>query len=239
MAFVDNASKIAKRVMKDIEPDLSAKFGKIVTFLATHPDKDWSLGIEVGTDNFIQKQAEAFAKGRIPICPTRPATTPDEMVSIILVSFFDVAEEDTDRIKEEHLLSMRAENLVGDLLERYLASVLEPAGWIWCSGAVVGAVDFIKPPSRKNSEWKLLQIKNRDNSENSSSSKVRVGKDIDIWFRTFSKPPKRKSKKKGGWDKFPDEAQRKNLSEDGFRSFVKDYLSKNKLDENKTIKVGK
>jgi hypothetical protein len=28
-----------------------------------------------------------------------------------------------------------------DLLERYLASVLEPMGWIWCSGTMVKSVE--------------------------------------------------------------------------------------------------
>ena len=40
------------------------------------------------------------------------------------------------------------------------------AGWIWCSGTSVKAVDFIHY-DEKNNEWNLLQVKNRDNTENS------------------------------------------------------------------------
>lgn len=67
---------------------------------------------------------------------------------------------------------MASENIVGDLLERYLAEKLEPCGWIWCSGTSVKAVDFIHYDNEKD-EWGLLQVKNRDNTENSSSSKIR------------------------------------------------------------------
>ena len=81
------------------------------------------------------------------------------MVSVILTSFFDLPEANIPRIQHEHQLSMAAENLVGELLERYLASVLEPAGWVWCSGSMVKAVDFIKPPDKTTEEWELLQAR--------------------------------------------------------------------------------
>ena len=80
---------------------------------------------------------------------------------------------------------MAAENIVGDLLERYLAKILEPKGWVWCAGSIVIAVDFIMRGDA--TKWNLLQIKNRDNSENSSSKKVRDGTEIQHWFRTFAK----------------------------------------------------
>lgn len=51
---------------------------------------------------------------------------------------------------------MAAENSIGLLLERFIASVLEPHGWIWCSGNIIRAVDLIDPSSGT-----LLQIKTR------------------------------------------------------------------------------
>jgi len=104
------------------------------------------------------------------------------------------------------------------LLERYLASVLEPRGWVWCSGAMVKAVDFIKPPSATQATWHLLQVKNRDNSENSSSSAIRVGTTIEKWFRTFSR------KTGSNWAAFPDPVLRQHLSEHDFKNFVINYL---------------
>jgi SinI restriction endonuclease len=75
------------------------------------------------------------------------------MVSFVLEHYFEVPAESLDRAKNEHALSMGAENIVGDLLERYLASVLEPQGWIWCSGSLVKAVDFVLPPTKPASTW--------------------------------------------------------------------------------------
>ncbi len=140
------------------------------------------------------------------------------MVSFILCHYFNVKESHLQRVKREHLLSMSAENLVGGLLERYLANVLEPHGWIWCSGSMIRGVDFIKSPQTPDGVWVLLQVKNRDNSENSSSSAIRGGTTIKKWFRTFSRKPG------SNWEVFPDDSLRKELSEDGFRAFVENYL---------------
>ncbi|VEP18279.1 Type-2 restriction enzyme Eco47I (fragment) [Hyella patelloides LEGE 07179] len=69
-----------------------------------------------------------------------------------------------------------------------------------------------------------LQIKNRDNTENSSSSAISNGTQIEKWFRSFSK--------KGGtnWNNLPELMQSYNLSEAGFIAFVKTYLQAEKKD---------
>ena len=56
-----------------------------------------------------------------------PTTVPDEVVSIVLNISFNIQPENLERIKEEHRFSMAAENIVGDLLERYLNA----KGWGW------------------------------------------------------------------------------------------------------------
>ena len=106
------------------------------------------------------------------------------------------------------------------MLERYLASVMEPRGWIWCSGSMVRAVDFVRPPEAAGQGWRLLQVKNRDNSENSSSSAIRSGTAIEKWFRTFSKKPGT------NWDDFPDITLRAHLFEEDFQLFVRQYLAR-------------
>lgn len=140
------------------------------------------------------------------------------MVSVILHEYFGLPEKRLAQIRDEHALSMAAENVIGDLLERYLASVLEPHGWVWCSGTMVRAVDFVLPPAQPDELWRLLQIKNRDNSENSSSSAVRDGTSIEKWHRTFAK------KAATNWAAFPDSALRDQLSEAAFKDFVRAYL---------------
>lgn len=222
MGFIPNAAQHAHKVMTGIDRNLANQYASVIEFLAKYPDAASAMrgknAPPTGSQEYIEKQATAFANARVPRSPTPPSTIPDEMVSVILVSYFGIKESEVERVKREHLLSMGAENMVGDLLERYLSSVMEPLGWVWCSGAVVKAVDFIKPPAKPGSEWRLLQVKNRDNSENSSSSAIRIGTNIEKWHRTFSR------RTGSNWDAFPDISLRKALSENRFKAFVQSYL---------------
>lgn len=221
MSFIPDAENVAKRAIQRIDPTLEDKFTTLVGFLSLNPDSASKLrGNQpgsIGSEGYIQALAKNFTDGRTPKTPQAPATVPDEMVSIVLQYYFDVDASHLDRIKVEHALSMGAENIVGDLLERYLASVLEPLGWVWCSGSLVKAVDFVKPPTN-NRSWIALQVKNRDNSENSSSSAIRLGTTIEKWHRTFSK------KAGSNWAAFPDADASSYLSEVNFRAFVSEYL---------------
>ena len=223
MRFVNDAVEIAQRAMHNENADLIGPFSGLIRFLAENPAAACPLRGKnrptVGSADYIRCQAKAFASSRLPKRPNPPATVPDEMVSIILVSYFGIPQEDAERVKQEHLLSMGAENIVGDLLERYLASTLEPRGWIWCSGSTVKAVDFIKPPTVVGQPWRLLQVKNRDNSENSSSSAIRSGTNIEKWHRSFSR------RAGSNWPEFPDPTFRQHLSEQGFTEFVRKYLT--------------
>ena len=77
-----------------------------------------------------------------------------------------------------HNLFMSAENIQGNLLEEYIAGVSRPYGWIWCAGNTLRAVDFCSSDGTV-----LLQIKNKFNTENSSSSSIREGTSILKWYR--------------------------------------------------------
>ena len=139
------------------------------------------------------------------------------MVSLILEHYFQIPAADLGDASRLHSLAMGAENLVGDLLERYLATLMEPLGWAWCSGSLVKAVDFVKPGIPPGS-WRLLQVKNRDNSENSSSSAIRGGTTIEKWHRTFSR------RAGANWSAFPEDSLKGSLSEADFKRFVTGYL---------------
>lgn len=222
MSFIENSVEIAEQAMMDVDPNLVNKYKLIVEFLKDNPAAASSIKgrkIITGSEDYIRIQALNFYKSRSPRFPKPPSTRPDEMVSVILEEYFGLPKERIEQTKREHLLSMAAENIVGDLLERYLAKFMEPLGWIWCSGSMVKAVDFIKPSGSKDGNWILLQVKNRDNSENSSSSAIRNGTDIRKWFRSFSK------KEGSNWGNFPDETVKPLLSEEGFSIFVREYLS--------------
>ena len=221
MKFAAKAGDIAQQKMQEVNPALADRYACVIRFLAKNPDLAKKMkGVEAGTTTYIEKQARAFNKARLQKLPKVPSTVPDELVSLVLTDYFDVPEKKIGCIKQTHSLSMAAENFVGEMLERYLASVLELNGWVWCSGSTVKSIDFIKPPSTVRGKWVALQVKNRDNSENSSSKTVRNGTDIKKWHRTFSK------RTGSNWANFPDEGCRRKLSEVRFEAFVRRYLKK-------------
>ena len=119
--------------------------------------------------------------------------------------------EDSNRVKA-------ATNVIGHILEYYLSVRLSQYGWIWCAGKIVKSTDFIK--KNNDGTWRMLQVKNRENTENSSSSKVREGTLIEKWYRFNSKTGKTM------WDKFPDDAAKNILSENDFEKFVHSYFLK-------------
>lgn len=173
----------------------------------------------------LNKLAERYFTGyRRNDLPVNPSTVPDEIVSVIMQEFYGYSQQDSQRIQIEHQQSMCAENCVGNLLERYLNSVLKNYNWYWCCGDFVQAIDFL---SRSDSgEWIALQIKNRDNSENSSSSAIRNNTTIQKWFRSFSKNTKRGRSSFTNWENLPSLMQGYGLSEQNFREFVINYIRK-------------
>jgi hypothetical protein len=216
--FIENSDVIARDAMKSINPAFSEKYATLIKFLSDNPDRSYSPKNKKdaplpGSEEYIRLHAVSFSKSREPKAPQPPKTVPDEMVGIILHEYFNLPKEKLDDAQNLHLLSMGAENIVGDLLERYIASVIEDHGWVWCSGSLVKAVDFIFLSPDKT--WVALQVKNRSNSENSSSSAIRNGTTIAKWYRTFS------TKKGDNWAKFP---LKEKLTEKDFHQFVNHYL---------------
>jgi type-2 restriction enzyme eco47I len=90
------------------------------------------------------------------------------------------SEEVVQLFIDGHYLFMSAENMNGAILEQYLADVLEPCGWLWCAGSMYRAIDFCY---FGENEIVLLQVKNKYNTENSSSSAIRIGTEIIKWNR--------------------------------------------------------
>ena len=216
------ARKIATRYCENgvAEKGLVTAFVEVCRFLSENPDRlSWrgNAKPDVATQAGIDRLAEKYFSGyRRSDFPTQPGTVPDRMVSIVMQVAYGHSPQASEKIKIEHQQSMCAENCVGALLERYLDSILRQHDWHWCCGEFVKAVDFIKRNS--NGTWIALQIKNRDNSENSSSSAIRNGTPIQKWFRSFSKTGET------NWDDAPPEMRNMGLSEDGFITFAKHYL---------------
>lgn len=198
---------------------LQNSFIVILNYLIQNPYRlSWrgnppDLQSETGIISLGSKYFSAYRKSDFPAFP---ATVPDQMVSIVMHAAYDYSLEECEGIKLTHQQSMCAENAVGALLERYIDSVLRYQDWHWCCGSFVKAIDFIK--QSENGEWYELQIKNRDNSENSSSSAIRNNTNIQKWFRTKSRTGET------NWNNLPPLMQGHGLSETGFRTFVENYL---------------
>lgn len=227
---IDLARKVAsKYINNDSEKSLVESFFQVFNFLADNPDRiSWrskknvpSVETQAGLEILAERYFSAYNKSDFPAVS---GTVPDEMVSIVMQEAYGYSQEQCEQIKIEHQHSMCAENCVGALLERYLDSVLRAHNWHWCCGDFVKAIDFVSKTD--DGKWVALQIKNRDNSENSSSSAIRSGTEIEKWFRSFSKTGKT------NWNNLPKLMQGYNLSEQGFVDFVKSYLREQKINQN-------
>ena len=107
-----------------------------------------------------------------------PGTIADPIIEeIIGARLSTLTAGDLKKINYAHRLGMSAENILGLILEEYLADNLESHGWCCAWGETVKSVDFVHVDGR------LLQVKNRSNSENSSSSAIRQGTEILKWHR--------------------------------------------------------
>lgn len=224
----------ASYCINDEERALIPSFAEVCGFLSEFPSelswktkKDNPIKPDPNTDEGLNILASKYFESyRRSDFPAEPSTVPDEMVSVIMEQAYGYTAEECKRIKLEHQYSMCAENCVGNLLECYINSKLSESHWNWCCGEFVRAVDFIG--RNEKNEWIALQIKNRDNSENSSSSAIRDGTRIQKWYRSFSKDTKKGRPSFTRWDKLPPLMQGYGLNEEDFKSFVTSYISKEK-----------
>lgn len=145
-----------------------------------------------------------------------PGTVADPIIEkIIGARLAHLSEDDLMKITYAHRLGMSAENILGLLLEEYLATRLKDHGWHCAWGETIKSVDFV------NEHGNLLQIKNRSNSENSSSSAVRDGTEIDKWFRIKA------DRVEYMWEKLNQICNTQHLSENDFVGFAMDCIRHN------------
>lgn len=160
-------------------------------FLFAIENKDLFTNIRVTVDNptievlheYIEKWVSAYNKDRENdklLNPLKNYGERDEALVSRVRASTGASEEVVQLFIDGHYLFMSAENMNGAILEQYLADVLEPNGWLWCAGAIFRAIDFCY---FGEDEIVLLQVKNKYNTENSSSSAIRIGTDIIKWNR--------------------------------------------------------
>lgn len=220
------SADLARQAMDSICSELTKNFLEIVEFSAAHPNlavtrrKTKANPTPSSTDlEHFKFLAKKYHDGRLRKDLPEPKTVPDPALPIVMRHGYSIMEQHLADLIQAHRIAMVAENIVGELLERYLDSALNDT-WIWCAGEVVKHVDFIRRSQHTEGEWDALQIKNRDNSENSSSSAIRRGTRITKWYRIKSRSGDTM------WENFPIEIEECKLSEAAFQDFIAGYLLK-------------
>ncbi|HHJ3076440.1 TPA: SinI family restriction endonuclease [Vibrio parahaemolyticus] len=177
---------------------------------------------EANSVDIISKWVSSYFGGlsnRTSIKVSKPPKTKhdDALSALVEGSHPHLSREDIDWMLYSHRVLMSSENILGHALEEYLQSKLIDIGWHWACGSVLNSVDFV------SDDMEYLQIKSRNNSENSSSKKARNGRDIKMWWRfnaytgqTNWKELNKLVRAKDGY-----------LSEDGFRSFLVELTKSN------------
>jgi hypothetical protein len=189
------------------------------------PEYSCTINIREGEDvsHFMKKWTNKYINGfenRASQRTSNPIGTKyDPILDEIISARINHTKNDLEKIKYGHRLSMSVENIVGAFLEEYLETELKYMGWHCCWGETMKSIDFC------NIDGELLQVKNSDNSENSSSKTVRDGTPIKHWFRRFSKNGKTNWKAINYLIGI--ESQNDQLSEDKFSLFVRDAVRNN------------
>jgi hypothetical protein len=150
-----------------------------------YPKKIGNINQPIPLKEYIGKWVIKYLRG-YDNRPSKKSANPSNtysdpvIISTLKCRLSDLSDNDLKKIEEGHSILMSIENLIGDLLEEYLSIQLAKNGWFCCWGSSIDAVDFC------NIQGELLQVKNSDNSENSSSSRVRNGTKIKKWHRRVS-----------------------------------------------------
>ena len=115
--------------------------------------------------------------------PSQKTDTPMTTISdpLIDIIFDEYDYENVDDIRINHRNSMKVENTLGSLLEEYIHTNIFRTCWRVAWGESVRAIDLVRCGDEET--FVLLQVKNKYNSENSSSGDIRTGTTIEKWHR--------------------------------------------------------
>lgn len=205
----------------------------IITELLTAIPKLSSIDkSEFCSETHFEKAKQSYRKGLIKNYSSVDSSfIEDDSFRIVFNSYVtdSLSKEKFHEAAKSHKIFMAVENKFGEILEEYVASKLQEDGWIWCAGSLVKGIDIIK---KDGENWKLLQIKSRSNTENSSSKKIReyikdrTGSEIQSWYRLNVNPKIDASPIE--WNVLESLLGVQGFSEEGFQSFFADKYSKSK-----------
>ncbi|MEL6787339.1 MAG: SinI family restriction endonuclease [Cyanobacteria bacterium J06607_15] len=217
----EQAIDIAKSVAQQNNLKWNVGIETIFTACCKNPDLAPKIGgkqddREQAIAKWILKYWKGYKNRMSQRISNPPGTVADPIIeTIISTRLPNLSSTQLIEIIDGHRLSMSAENILGSLLEEYLMENLLDYGWFFAWGETLNKVDFC------HQNGSLLQIKNRSNSENSSSNKVRAGTAIEKWYRVDARTGKYK------WQDLNNQYSTNKFSEASFRDFVVQCLSKN------------
>ncbi|HGE6115870.1 TPA: SinI family restriction endonuclease [Vibrio cholerae] len=165
-------------------------------------------------DKWLNKYLNGY-KNRKSVTQGNPTNTYDDDINDIIINAIRT-DINMNTINEASKLLKRSQMAIGNLLEEYLAEELATHGWYMAWGETVKNTDLV---SNKNER---LQIKNRNSTENSSSSQVRNGTDIIKWHRLNANNGTKY------WSQLVDITGCNSLSEEKFKLFIKRVVKNNK-----------
>lgn len=158
--------------------DLPIIFEVALSNLSLFPNLNRVASYEEYIERWVNNYYEAMTNLPSSKIATPKSSCSDPVIGTIVQNVLKCDSDDVDEMLSIHNLFMSAENIQGSLLEEYISSEVRKHGWCWCAGNVLRSVDFCLPEGPV-----LLQVKNKSNTENSSSSAIRLGTDIQKWYR--------------------------------------------------------
>ena len=177
---------------------------------------------------WINKYINALANKPSDRVATLKQSVDDPILKTMIKAEKNFNDRRVDMALDDHNLYMDAENIQGNLLEEYIDEHISKYGWIWAEGESIRACDFIKYDSDTD-EYILLQIKNKYNSENSSSSAIRTGTKIKKWFRLNQRTVNKHKVPYYEWDKLNEIIGHDDeMSESDYKEFITRVARKNK-----------
>lgn len=176
-----------KEVYKTVKTRFGNDFGEldlIFEVALNHQDRFPVINInnDQTAEEYIERWVKSYCNAMNHLPSTRIAerksSCTDPAIKVIVKTTRGLSETEAETGEVYHNLFMSAENIQGNLLEEYIASKVRSYGFLWCAGNVLTAIDFCN----SNGTF-LLQVKNKSNTENSSSNKIRSGTTIGKWYR--------------------------------------------------------
>ncbi|MDO4546291.1 MAG: SinI family restriction endonuclease [Bacillota bacterium] len=212
--------------------DLNVIFKIAITNLSLFPNFNLPTGSTYKDyiDRWIHGYSEALKN-----IPSEKEASPklscsDPAIKTIVQNVTKASNAEAEQQNSHHNLFMSAENIQGNLLEEYINKNIRPLDWYWCAGNVLRAVDFCSPKGPV-----LLQIKNKSNTENSSSGAIRIGTDIKKWYRLGTKTQNRVKIPDYKWEKLNEiinqtvskKGLKASMNEEDYQNFLATVAKKN------------